>query len=115
VRKFDQGVALAAMFAGALAAGSAFAQLIPPTVMDGPSMNSMDMLYGRAGRVLNNITTRIESIDLNARTMTIPGGKVLTFANNLNPAGLRVGQSVMLQYEEEDGKNVLHGVTPIGN
>jgi hypothetical protein len=65
--------------------------------------------------VLNNITTRIESIDLNARTLTIPGGRVLTFANNLTPNNLRAGQPVMIQWEEEDGKNILHGITPIGN
>lgn len=114
MRKFYRGIAVATVLA-ATAGGPASAQLIMPPKADGPSMNSMDMLYDRAGRVLNNITTRIEALDIDARTMTIPGGRVLTFANNLNPGALRVGQSVMLQWEEEDGKNILHGVTPIGN
>jgi hypothetical protein len=114
VRKLYRGIAVATVLIG-IGSGPALAQLIPPPKADGPSMNSMDMLFDRAGRVLNNITTRIESLDLNARTLTIPGGRVLTFANNLNPNNLRVGQSVMLQWEEEDGKNILHGVTPIGN
>ncbi len=106
---------VAALALAALIAQPAAAQLIPPTVADGPSTNSMDMLYGRAGRVLENITTRIESVDLTARTLTIPGGTVLVFANTINPAGLRAGQSVSLQYEEEGGKKILHGITPIGN
>ena len=114
MRKFYRGIAVATVLT-AVASGPAVAQLVMPPKADGPSMNSMDMLYGRAGRVLNNITTRIEALDLNARTLTIPGGRVLTFANNLNPASLRIGQSVILQWEEEDGKNILHGVTPIGN
>lgn len=107
---------LVVSFASALLVGSpAFAQLIPPPVADGPSMNSMDMLYGRAGRVLENITTRIDKIDLPGRTLTTAEGVVLTFANNFNPENLRVGQSVALQWEEEDGKKILHGLTPIGN
>ena len=114
MRTLYRGIAAATLLTVA-ASGAAEAQLIMPPKADGPSMNSMDMLYDRAGRVLNNITTRIEALDINARTMTIPGGRVLTFANNLNPGALRVGQSVVVQWEEEDGKNILHGVTPIGN
>lgn len=110
-----RGILLGAFAAVVVLAPPAFAQLIPPPVADGPSMNSMDMLYGRAGRVLENITTRIDKVDLQARTLTTSEGVVLTFANNFNPENLKVGQSVALQWEEEGGKKILHGLTPIGN
>ena len=84
-------------------------------IEDGPSMNSFDMWTGRAGNPRENLTTKIAAIDPTARTLTAENGDVFVLANNLNVGSLRTGQSVMLQWEADGARKVLHGVTPIGN
>jgi hypothetical protein len=100
-----------------LATGSlAFAQGYETRpIEEGPSMNSFDMWTGRAGNPRENLTTKIAAIDATARTLTAETGEVFILANNLNVASLRTGQSVMLQWEADGARKVLHGITPIGN
>lgn len=82
---------------------------------DGPSMNSFDMWTGRAGGPRANLTTKIVSIDAGARTLTADNGDVFAFANNITAANLRPGQSVMLTWEQDGARKILHGITPITN
>lgn len=84
-------------------------------IEDGPSMNSFDMWTGRAGNPRENLTTKIRAIDPTARTITADTGEVFILANNLNLANLRTGQTVMLQWEADGARKILHGITPIGN
>lgn len=108
-------VALAAAMAAVPAYAPASAQDGARPIADGPSMNSFDMLVGRNGVPRQNLTARVEAYDIERRTLTADG-TMFIFANNLSPGlTLRVGQTVMIQYEPEDGRNILHGITPIGN
>ncbi len=84
-------------------------------VEDGPSMNSFDMWTGRAGNPRENLITKIGAIDPAARTITADTGEVFILANSLNSANLRIGQTVLLQWEPDGTRKILHGVTPIGN
>ncbi len=109
-------VAVAASMLGASVSGSVLAQGYETRpVEDGPSMNSFDMWTGRAGNPRENLTTKIKAIDPTARTITADNGDVFNLANNLNLANLRPGQTVMLQWEADGPRKVLHGITPIGN
>lgn len=78
-------------------------------------MNSFDMWTGRAGNPRENLTTKITTINATARTITVENGDVFELANNLNLGTLRPGQTVMLQWEADGARKILHGITPIGN